>query len=99
MRGARRAEGGQDPDTGALVPRGTRLERASDGEWYVHAVSGQGAVKAYRCPGCDHEIRPGAPHVVAWAVHAPVGVWDGGEDRRHWHTPCWVARTRRRPRR
>ena len=40
------------------------------------------AVKAYRCPGCDHEIRPGEGHEVVVPLDAP-------EDRRHWHTGCW----------
>jgi hypothetical protein len=38
--------------------------------------------RAYRCPGCDHEIRPGTSHLVVM----PEGSVD---DRRHWHTPCW----------
>jgi hypothetical protein len=38
--------------------------------------------RAYRCPGCDHEIRPGTAHLVVM----PEGSVD---DRRHWHTPCW----------
>lgn len=48
------------------------------------------AVKAYRCPGCDHEILPGTGHVVAVPRLAP-------EDRRHWHRPCWDRRGTRRP--
>ena len=40
------------------------------------------AVKAYRCPGCDHEIPPGLGHEVVVPRDAP-------EDRRHWHTSCW----------
>jgi hypothetical protein len=31
------------------------------------------------------------PHVVAWPEGDP-------DARRHWHTPCWAARSRRRPR-
>ena len=34
------------------------------------------AVKTYRCPGCDHEIRPGTGHKVVVPRDAP-------EDRRH----------------
>lgn len=62
-----------------------------DGRFQVRRVTGTGADKSYRCPGCDLEIRSGTPHVVAWA--------DGsdGEGRRHWHTGCWNARDRRRP--
>jgi len=64
-------------------------ESAADGDWVVRTVSGAAAVKTYRCPGCDHEVPVGTPHVVAWRV---------GEEgnRRHWHRPCWVARGRRR---
>lgn len=54
-------------------------------DWVVQPVAGEYAVKEYRCPGCDHEIKPGTPHVVAWRV-------DRVDDRRHWHTPCWRRR-------
>jgi hypothetical protein len=62
-----------------------------NGRFQFRRITGAAAEKAYRCPGCDLEIRPGTPHVVAWA--------DGGDgdDRRHWHTGCWNARDRRRP--
>ncbi|HLU96610.1 MAG TPA: ATP/GTP-binding protein [Thermobifida alba] len=62
-----------------------------NGRFQFRRVNGAAAEKTYRCPGCDLEIRPGTPHVVAWA--------DGGDgdDRRHWHTGCWNARDRRRP--
>lgn len=75
---------------GATFPR---AESASDGEWLVRNVPGAQATKTYRCPGCDHEIRPGVPHVVAWPAldHGSV------QDRRHWHTGCWSARDRRGP--
>jgi hypothetical protein len=59
-----------------------------DGEFAVRQVTG--ADRTYRCPGCEQEIRPGVPHVVAW----PDGRVD---DRRHWHTSCWQGRLRRRP--
>ena len=48
----------------------------------VRPVAGQYAVKEYRCPGCDHEIKPYTPHVVVWPD-------DATDERRHWHTPCW----------
>ena len=32
----------------------------SDGRWIVRSVSGAAATKAYRCPGCNVEIRPDA---------------------------------------
>ncbi|TDE15171.1 ATP/GTP-binding protein [Actinomadura sp. 6K520] len=68
-------------------------EEGPDGEWVVRAVSGAGAVKPYRCPGCDQEIPPGVAHVVAWRADDR-----DGRDRRHWHRPCWQARGRRSPR-
>ncbi|MDQ3760236.1 MAG: hypothetical protein M3460_00610 [Actinomycetota bacterium] len=68
-------------------------ESGPDGEWVVRAVPGEQAVKGYRCPGCDHEIASGTTHVVAW----PAGELGSSADRRHWHTGCWIARTRRAP--
>ncbi|GAA1261238.1 hypothetical protein GCM10009677_10890 [Sphaerisporangium rubeum] len=69
-----------------------RLESAPDGDWKVRQVSGAAPGKLYRCPGCDHEIRPGLPHVVSWPA------WQGGEsERRHWHTACWRKRMDRGP--
>ena len=47
-----------------------------------------GGEKAYRCPGCDHEIRAGVWHLVA----VPQG---DADSRRHWHTECWRRETRR----
>jgi hypothetical protein len=67
-----------------------RRESGPDGEWVVRTVPGAQNLKGYRCPGCDHEITPGTAHVVAW----PVGEQDA---RRHWHTGCWQARSRRGP--
>lgn len=62
----------------------------------VRHVQPYEAVKTYRCPGCDHEIRPGEGHEAVVPVHAP-------DLRRHWHTGCWQreqrARARRRGRR
>ena len=46
------------------------------------------ALKAYRCPGCDHEIRPGEGHKVVIPAAAL-------EDRRHWHSGCWFRESRR----
>jgi hypothetical protein len=78
------------------LERAQRVEMTqtwSDGDWLVRTIPGRGAVKAYRCPGCDHEIRPGVAHVVAWPADGRGDL----TDRRHWHTPCWRARDRRRP--
>ena len=61
----------------------TRLE--------VRHVQPYQADKTYRCPGCDHEIRPGEGHKVVIPVDTP-------DDRRHWHTGCWFREeARRRP--
>lgn len=60
--------------------------------WRVRHLTGTGTPKTYRCPGCDHEIPPGVPHVVVWPVES-----GGLADRRHWHTGCWRARDRRSP--
>jgi hypothetical protein len=60
-------------------------------EWIVRRITGSTSTKTYRCPGCDQEIRPATPHLVAW----PSLDLDR---RRHWHTPCWNARDRRAPR-
>ena len=70
-------------------------ESHPDGDWVVQRVTGSAATKAYRCPGCDQEIRPATPHTVAFRADDPQGL----EHRRHWHTPCWAARDRRGPRR
>ncbi|MEY8015225.1 hypothetical protein [Mycobacterium servetii] len=72
-----------------------RVETGPDGhEYEVRPVAAARAVKIYRCPGCDHEIRSGTAHVVVW----PTDTHDAGiGDRRHWHTGCWAARATRRP--
>ncbi|WP_067483146.1 ATP/GTP-binding protein [Actinomadura hibisca] len=89
----RRAARGR-PQGGAASYRDQETEEGPDGEWNVRQVAGANATKPYRCPGCDQEIPPGVPHVVAW----PAGGWGDADDRRHWHSPCWRARGRRGPR-
>jgi len=69
-----------------------QVESAADGDWVVRRIAGPAATKHYRCPGCDHEIYPGTPHVVAFRADGGGG---GPDDRRHWHKPCWAARGRR----
>jgi hypothetical protein len=68
-------------------------ERKTDGVWVVRDVTGQSAVKSYRCPGCDHIVQPGSPHVVVWPHEPGLGSRSPLDERRHWHTACW----RRRP--
>ena len=70
-----------------------RIEAGPDGfDYEVVPIPGARAVKTYRCPGCDHEIRSGTAHVAVWRVED-----SGGEDRRHWHSPCWRNRNTRGP--
>ncbi|WP_422745838.1 hypothetical protein ACN27E_25665 [Mycobacterium sp. WMMD1722] len=74
---------------------GRRVETGPDGyEYEVRPIAGARAVKLYRCPGCDHQIALGTPHLVVWPA-------DGGDaaadDRRHWHSPCWARRGTRGP--
>ncbi|MCA2241138.1 hypothetical protein JF781_02010 [Mycobacterium sp. WUMAC-067] len=76
-----------------------RVEIGPDGhEYEVRPVAAARAVKTYRCPGCDHEIRSGSAHLVVWPIDSICG-GDAGhvEDRRHWHTPCWAHRATRGP--
>ncbi len=68
---------------------------SADDEWVVRPVTGSASTRAYRCPGCDQEVRPATPHLVVWPAW-PEGE-AGLEDRRHWHTACWAARGRRGP--
>ncbi|HWG63388.1 MAG TPA: hypothetical protein VG253_16960 [Streptosporangiaceae bacterium] len=69
-----------------------RHEYWPDGEWVVRLVPGEASVKSYRCPGCDQEIPPRTPHLVAWPALSP-----GPAERRHWHRMCWERRAHRRP--
>lgn len=88
-----------DPER--VIRGATWVTSGPDGSWYVRSVTAAAAAKQYRCPGCDHEIAPGVAHVVAWPVEERGDLaWGDGRvaDRRHWHTPCWNARARRRPR-
>ena len=84
------------PGPDRYAPRTTRAPRGRWGatetwrgeEYLVRAVTGERATKAYRCPGCDHEIAVGVPHRVVWRAEG-LG---GADERRHWHTPCWARR-------
>jgi hypothetical protein len=77
------------------LPLARRIEIGPDGyDYEVRPVAGSRATKTYRCPGCDHEIRPGTAHLVVW--QADLGE-SAVEDRRHWHTPCWTNRATRGP--
>ncbi|MQA05366.1 MAG: hypothetical protein GEV07_22460 [Streptosporangiales bacterium] len=87
-RSRRRGPGRQLPPPPA--PAADRVEEWPDGDWVVRTIAGAAATKAYRCPGCNQEVRPGTPHLVTWAQHL------GSDTRRHWHTACWRNRARRR---
>jgi hypothetical protein len=67
-----------------------QVQEWPDGDWVVRQVPGAAAVKQYRCPGCDQEVRPGTPHLVVWPEQTP-----GLAERRHWHNACWQRRPRR----
>lgn len=72
---------------------GTSTETGPAGDpdrYHVRRITGSRATKDYRCPGCDHLVVSGTPHVVAWPDRPR-----GDEERRHWHTGCWAARGRR----
>ncbi|PZS18599.1 MAG: ATP/GTP-binding protein [Pseudonocardiales bacterium] len=71
---------------------GERREDWRGEEYVIRGVTALGASKAYRCPGCDQEVRRGMAHLVVWpASGSPES------DRRHWHSTCWAARDRRSP--
>jgi hypothetical protein len=88
----RRAESKSLSDAGARQGI-DGVQQWRDGEWTVRSIFGGAATKAYRCPGCLQEIRPGVAHVVAWPADGRGDL----TDRRHWHTGCWKARDRRAP--
>lgn len=73
-----------------------RQETHRDGEWIVQQLAGSASGRSFVCPGCHQQVPASVPHVVAWPVDAPVAAGPGVEHRRHWHTPCWRARDRRR---
>jgi hypothetical protein len=87
--GVRGAGGADDDSPVRLGP--PQIQQWPDGDWVVRQVPGEAAVKLYRCPGCDQEIRPGTAHVVVWPEQTP-----GLQERRHWHNACWQRRPRRR---
>ncbi|WP_125609941.1 ATP/GTP-binding protein [Specibacter cremeus] len=70
-------------------------QSAPDGEWMVRPVTAGNAQKAYTCPGCNHPIQPGVPHLVVWQEDAMFGAEAGMRDRRHWHENCWRGRSYR----
>jgi hypothetical protein len=84
-------------DAGSAAPRplSTAQQRLDDWRgqrWVVRGVTALGAAKAYRCPGCDQDIRIGVPHLVIWPEPGAAA-----SERRHWHSTGWAARERRGP--
>ncbi|WP_082949176.1 hypothetical protein [Mycolicibacterium celeriflavum] len=85
----------QRPERPAPMPAPRRVETGPDGyEYEVRSVAAARAVKSYRCPGCDHEIRPGTAHLVVLPADMGERALD---ERRHWHTACWTHRATRSP--
>jgi hypothetical protein len=81
----------RNPEYFSPAPSPTPRPRSAPPVWAevpgfeVRHVQGD---KPYRCPGCDHMIRPGLWHLVV----VPEGDPD---ERRHWHTACWRTELRR----
>ncbi len=80
-------------DVGRALGGLTQQQTFGGREWNVRRLTGASSARAYRCPGCEQEIRPGTPHVVVWPAEGVGGIGD----RRHWHNACWRARETRRP--
>jgi hypothetical protein len=83
-------------DLARAIGGAPRREAGPDGESFVRRVAGGAAGRSYRCPGCDQVVGGDQPHVVAWPADGPRSDAAALGDRRHWHTPCWAARGRRR---
>lgn len=79
---------------GRLAGSVTATEQWQGSLWSVRRVTGASSVRTYLCPGCQHEVAVGTPHVVVWPAEGVGGLGD----RRHWHTACWAARHRHHPR-
>jgi len=88
--GAGRSSGAQD-DGGWTGVGHASVAHTFRGPYLVRTVPGQQAVKSYRCPHCQQEIRPGTSHVVAWPQNMVDDGWSatGISERRHWHSGCW----------
>jgi hypothetical protein len=81
-RRAPRSEPGQGIDRDRALFGTARTERRRGADWIVRPVSAADAVKAYRCPGCNQDIRPATAHVVAVGTGtAPAGTPTAGGER------------------
>jgi hypothetical protein len=77
-------------DPGSAGGRGAPPARADGPTWALvpgYDVRHAAGEKPYRCPGCDHLVRPGLWHLVVVPLDDP-------DDRRHWHTECWRSELR-----
>jgi len=83
-----------EPDERPISAQHRRVEDFDGEDWVVQSITGSTSTKPYRCPGCDHEIRPATPHVVAWPLEDGRG-GTGLQQRRHWHSACWQRRHHR----
>jgi hypothetical protein len=83
-----RSETPMPNDTDANVIPGVGVY--TEAELSVRPVRGSQATKRYDCPICNQTIAIGVPHTVVVPLAQP-------DHRRHFHTPCWQARTTRRP--
>jgi hypothetical protein len=73
------------------LPSPAPVERSAAPAWASapgYEVREVASDKGYRCPGCDHAVRPGLRHLVV----VPEGDADA---RRHWHSKCWQSELRR----
>jgi len=72
---ARRRTPSRDRRPLSLSPMLRRVETGPDGHDYeVRPIAAARAVKTYRCPGCDHQIRSGTAHVVVWPAESPGAI-------------------------
>lgn len=90
---SRKRAAGNDPRPLSAGGFGSRVDLGDDA-YQVRTVTGSGAAKDYRCPGCDQLIPVGTAHVVVW----PAAESGGVADRRHWHSGCWRREADRRSR-
>jgi hypothetical protein len=92
-RGGRPRPGGGPPSAPAARGGQVATTRYAGQVWSVREVRGNDSGRSYLCPGCQQQVGAATPHTVVWPEDAMQGI----DNRRHWHTPCWAARERRRP--
>jgi hypothetical protein len=68
------------------------IESKSDGSWFVRRITGATSTKSYTCPDCHQPIHPGTPHVVVWPTEKALLSADALDERRHWHSACWMRK-------